>query len=102
MGARAFDLCAHLVQAACHIGHLGLAGRILEYRFAFRHRGRHHDVMRRANRNLGERDNAASQSPGRRLCHHIAAVEADIGAQSLKTRKVQVNWPGSDGASARQ
>ena len=57
--------------------------------------------MRGAHGNLGEGDEAAAQA-ARRFRHHIAAVEADLGAEGLKARQVQVHGAGSDRASARK
>ena len=97
--ARALDLGAHLVQAACDIGDFRLAGRIFENRLALRQGGGHHDIMRCADRNLGEGDDAAAQA-ARRFRHHIAAIETDLGAERLKAHQMQIHGPGSDGASA--
>ncbi len=99
--ARAFDPCSHLVQAACNVGNLGLAGRVLQDGLAFRQRGRHHDVMRCADRDLREFHDPALQS-FRGSRNDITAVEIDFDAERLERRKVQIDGPCADGASARQ
>ena len=98
-GADALDPGAHLGQAFGNVADLGLARGVLDHRLALGERGRHHDVVRGADRHLGERDARAAQALGR-LGDHVAAVDVDLGAQRLHAHQVQVDGPRADGAAA--
>ena len=50
---------------------------------------------------LGKTISRAFES-ARRLGHHIAAVDVDVGAEPLHRHQVQIDRPRADGAAARQ
>ncbi len=101
LGAGAGNARAHLVEASGHIGDFRFARGVLDHGRAVGERCRHDRRMGAADGHLGK-DDLRALEPMRRLRHHIAAVDLDLGAEPFHGHDEQVDRPRADGAAAGQ
>src|SRR5215475_4660273 len=98
--ARAFDVCPHFIEQIGQVGDLRLAGTVLHDGFAIRKGGGHEKVFRASNGDFIEHDLRASEAVRRRF--DVAVVLRNLCAETFESLDVQIDRPGSYGASARQ
>ena len=96
--ANAFDFGAHLDETFGNVDDLRLARCVLDQRLATGEHGRHHRVVSCADRDFGQRNMRAAETP-RRLGEDIAGLELDVGAQSFERTQMQIYGPRADGTA---
>ena len=90
VGANALHGHAHFFQHAGQLLHMGLAGGVLDDRFAHGHGSGHEGVLRGHHAGLVQEDVGAGEALGR-LQHHEIAIEGNGGPQPFKDSQVGVN-----------